>query len=506
MTKHTPNNDPHSKNRQHPRCNWGRYGSIWNRRAFLQTTGAGFASLALNYLLSREGLLAGESVDGAASSDTKRNNPLSVREPHFAAKAKSVIFVFCYGGPSHVDLFDPKPALEEWHGKPIPVFNREDAFFGDTKDTAFKSPYQFGKYGEAGIDISEKFPEIAKVADELCVIRSMHCESNNHAPALFQMNTGFILPGRPSMGSWITYGLGSETDQLPAFVVMWDHRGGPIGGAQNWTAGFLPAAFQGTPFRSSGDPIVDLQPPDGISPERQKARLAMLARMNEEHLRRNPAEADLAARIASYELAYRMQMSAPEAVDIDQEPETVHSLYGLDNPTTAYFGRQCLLARRLVERGVRFVQLYSGGGHQQESWDAHFGLTDNHDVHCPEIDRPVYGLITDLKERGLLDSTLIIWGGEFGRLPTNQGSVGRDHNPRGFTMWLAGGGIKGGMMYGATDEFGYAAVENRVSLPDLHATCLHLLGLDHKKLTFHHMSRDMRLTDVSGNVLSELLA
>jgi hypothetical protein len=487
------------------RCNMGRFPSIWNRRKFLQATGGGFASLALQYLLDRDGLLTRSSAH-AAEASLRSLNPLAPKPPHHAAKAKAVIFIFCYGGPSQVDLFDPKPALEKWHGQPIPVFKADDAFFKDTKPTAFKSPYKFAKYGQAGIDISEKFPEIAKCADDLCVIRSMHAESNNHAPALFQMNTGFLLPGRPSMGSWVTYGLGSETDSLPAFVVMWDHRGGPIGGAQNWTAGFLPAAYQGTPLRSTGDPIVDLKPPANISPRQQRARAEMLAKLNEEHLARHPAEADLAARIASYELAYRMQLAAPEAVNLDDEPEHVRQLYGLDVPVSEYFGRQCLMARRLVERGVRFVQLYSTGGHQQQSWDAHFGIKENHDTHCPEIDRPVYGLLTDLKQRGLLDSTLIVWGGEFGRLPTNQGSVGRDHNPRGFTMWLAGGGAKGGQMYGATDEFGYNAVEDRVSVPDLHATCLHLLGLDHLKLTFRHMSRDMRLTDVSGTVVKELLA
>jgi hypothetical protein len=479
-------------------CNWGRYPSIWNRRQFLMTTGAGFAGLALRALLDGAGLLR-------ADEPPRVLNPLAPKPPHHPARAKAVIFIFCYGGPSQVDLFDPKPALDRWHGKPIPVFKREDAFFKDTHPTAFRSPYTFKKCGQAGIDISETFPELAKCADELCVIRSMHCESNNHAPALFQMNTGFLLPGRPSMGSWVTYGLGCETDRLPAFVVMWDHRGGPIGGAQNWTSGFLPAAYQATPLRSIGDPIVDLNPPQDVSPEQQKARLRLLAKLNEEHLAANPGESELAARIASYELAYRMQMAAPEAVDLTKEPEPIQRLYGLDHPMTAYFGRQCLLARRLVERGVRFVQLYSGGGHQQQSWDAHFGLKENHDLHCAETDKPIAALITDLKQRGLLDSTLILWGGEFGRMPTNQGSVGRDHNPRGFTMWLAGGGVKGGMIYGATDEFGYAAVENKVSVPDLHATILHLLGLDHKKLTFHHMGRDMRLTDVSGEVLTALL-
>jgi hypothetical protein len=482
-------------------CNWGRYPSIWSRREFLQTTGAGFGSLVLRDMLQRDGLLAADG-NSAASID---KNPLAPRLPHFAAKAKSVIFIFCYGGPSQVDLFDPKPELEKWHGKSIPVFSKADAFFPDTQSTAFKSPYQFKKYGQAGIEISEKFPELAKCADDLCVIRSMHCESNNHAPAMFQMNSGFILPGYPSMGSWVTYGLGSESTNLPAYVVMWDHRGGPIGGAQNWSGGFLPAAYQGTPLRSQGDPIVDLKPPANIHPEQQKARLKFIEELNAEHLAKHPAESELTARIASYELAYRMQMSAPEAVDLAQETEQTQNLYGLDQPDSQYFGRQCLMARRLVERGVRFIQLYSGGGIQQASWDAHFGLAANHDVHCPEIDRPMYGLLTDLKQRGLLDSTLIIWGGEFGRLPTNQGTIGRDHNARGFTMWLAGGGVKGGMTYGATDEFGYAAVEDPVSLPDLHATCLHLMGLDHKRLTYRHRSRDMRLTDVSGDVLRGII-
>ncbi|HEY2759357.1 MAG TPA: DUF1501 domain-containing protein, partial [Pirellulales bacterium] len=320
-----------------------------------------------------------------------------------------MIFLFCYGGPSQVDLFDPKSELAKWSGKPIPVFAKEDAFFEDTKNTAFASPYKFRKHGQAGIDISEKFPELAKCADDLCVIRSMHAESNNHAPALFQMNTGFLLPGRPSFGSWVTYGLGAETDRLPAFVVMWDHRGGPIGGAQNWTAGFLPPAFQGTAFRSTGDPIVDMKPPADVSIAEQRARLDLLAKMNEEHLRAHPGEEELIARIASYELAFRMQMSAPEVIDLADETSDTQKLYGLDNKQTEYFGRQCLLARRLVERGVRFVQLYSGGGTQQACWDAHFDLQENHDAHCAETDRPIYGLLTDLKQRGLLDSTLVVW-------------------------------------------------------------------------------------------------
>ena len=481
-------NTPHS-------CNWGKYPSFWNRRKFMMASGAGFAGLALRYLLNQDGKLAAQ----------ESRNPLAPRMPHHEPKAKAVISLFMYGGPSSVDLFDPKPELDRWHGRPIPVFNRDDAFFPDTHPTAFKTPYRFAKYGQCGMDVSEKFPHIAQCADDICLIRSLHCESNNHAPALFQMNTGFLLPGRPSMGSWVVYGLGSESEDLPAFVVMWDHRGGPIGGAQNWTAGFIPAAYQATPFRSQGDPIIDLNPPAHVTTEQQRARLRLLSKLNEEHLAANPGEGDLAARINSYELAARMQLAAPEAVDISRETEHTKRLYGLDNPVSSYFGTQCLMARRLVERGVRFVQLYSGGGHQQQSWDAHYGIKENCDTHCPEVDQPIAGLIQDLKRRGLLDSTLIIWGGEFGRMPTNQGTIGRDHNPRGFCMFLAGGGSRGGMTYGSTDEFGYRAIENPMSLPDLHATCLHLLGLDHERLTFRHMARDMRLTDVSGHVVSDLI-
>jgi len=453
----------------------------------------------MDFLAHREGLLASET-------SSARRSPLAARYAHHLAPAKSVIFIFAYGGPSQVDLFDHKPALKKWEGKSIPVFRKEDAFNKTTKANAFPSPWRFSRHGESGLEVSELLPEIATVTDELCVIRSLHCESNNHAPALFQMNTGFILPGRPCMGSWVTYGLGSEADSLPAFVVMWDYRGGPIGGAQNWTSGFLPAPYQGTPFRSRGEPIINLNPPHSVDDEQQRARLRLLRKLNERHQSANPGDAELAARMHSYELAYRMQMAAPAAVDVSEETRATQRLYGMDQPISSYFGRQCLMARRLVERGVRFVQLYSGGANQQLCWDAHDGIRENLQQHCPEVDRPVAGLIKDLKQRGLLDETLIIWGGEFGRMPTNQGKTGRDHNPRGFTMFLAGGGVKGGMTYGATDEFGYAAAENPVSIPDLHATCLHLLGLDHELLTFHHRSRDMRLTDVRGEVIKNVIA
>ena len=471
--------------------------TFWSRRRLLQTAGGGFGTLPLLSLLDRNGL-AGDTRTAV--------DPLAPVPSASSARAKAVIFVFAYGGPSHVDLLDPKPTLDKWHDKPIPVFRKEDAFNSSTLATAMSSPYRFRRCGESGLPVSELFPGIGRCADDLCVLRSLHCESNNHAPALFQMNTGFTRPGMPSMGAWTTYGLGSENDSLPAFVVMWDHRGGPIGGAQNWTSGYIPAAYQGTPFRSQGEPIIDLSLPADVTPEQQRARLDLLGRLNQQHLEANPGEQELAARIYSYELAYRMQMAAPEAVDVRQETAETHRLYGMDQPVSAYFGQQCLMARRLVERGVRFIQLYSGGGDQMLSWDAHGDLRANLEQHCPEIDQPVAGLVQDLKQRGLLDETLIIWGGEFGRMPTHQGSSGRDHNPRGFSMFLAGGGTRGGMTYGATDEFGYAAVENPVSIPDLHATCLHLLGYDHTKLTFHHRGRDMRLTDVSGRVIHDVIS
>jgi len=465
--------------------------NLWSRRRLLEVAGGGFGAMALRHLLDQDALLAADpSV-----------NPLSSRRPHHRPTAKSIIFIFAYGGPSHVDLFDPKPALSRWAGKPIPVFRKQDAFAPKTTNVAMPSPYRFRRYGESGLPISEKFPHLAQCADELCMLHSMYGESNNHAPALFHMNTGFIVTGHPSVGSWLTYGLGSENDSLPAFVVMWDHRGGPIGGAQNWTSGYLPAAFQGTPLRSRGEPIIDLSLAKGVQPAQQRARLKLLEKINAQHLQRNPGERDLVARIQSYELAYRMQMAAPEAIDVGRESAATHNLYGMNQSISSYFGRQCLMARRLVERGVRFVQLYSGGGDQQLSWDAHSGIRENLDQHCPEIDQPIAGLIKDLKRRGLLDETLIIWGGEFGRMPTRESGSGRDHNPRGFTMWLAGGGVKGGSSYGATDEFGYAAAENPASIHDLHATCLHAMGLDHTRLTFRHRSRDMRLTDVAGKVL-----
>lgn len=467
------------------------------RRQVLQTAGAGFGALAL------QTLLGGEPASVAASP----RNPLAALAPHFAPRAKSVIFLFMYGGPSHVDLFDPKPALAKWHGQPIPVWKKEDAFMGaKTKNVAMASPYSFAKQGQSGIEMAETFPQLARHADDLCVIRSMHAESNNHGPALFQMNSGFIQAGRPSMGSWVTYGLGSESENLPAFVVLLDHQGAPVNGALNWSNGFMPAAYQGVPFRGSGEPIAYLSPPKHITRDRQRARLDLLHQWNSDFAAEHPAETALAARINSYELAFRMQMSASECTDLGREPASLRKLYGLDDKISGHFGRNCLLARRLVERGVRFVQLYSGGNEGPRAWDAHDDLKKNHDLHCAETDGPIAALLDDLKSSGLLETTLVVWGGEFGRSPVAENGKGRDHHPKGFTMWMAGGGIRGGMVHGATDEFGYEAVENTVSVPDLHATLLHQLGLNHEALTYRHSGRDYRLTDVSGRVVTEVLA
>ncbi len=461
-----------------------------SRRDLLRTAGGGIGSLALADLLRAEGL--------------QRVSPLAVQQPHFAAKAKAVISIFCYGGVSQVDTFDPKPELLKRQGETIP--GKTIQVSQGTPGGLMPSSWQFKKHGQCGMDVSSLFPHVATKVDEIALIRSMYCISNDHAPALYQMNTGFIQAGHPSMGSWLTYGLGTENQNLPGFVVFADWRGGPIGGAPNWSNGFMPAAYQGTPFRSSGDPIVDLKPPTEMTPERQQKWLRLLGQMNEEHQAKNPEDTELAARIRSYELAYQMQSSAVEAVELTKESAATRALYGLDEKPTEYVGRQCLMARRLVERGVRFVQIYSGGGNFTESWDAHFDLELNHGMHCAETDKPIAGLLTDLKSRGLLDSTLVIWHGEFGRMPISQRLNGRDHNPQGFSVWMAGGGVKGGTIHGATDEYGLNAVENRTSVNDLHATILHLMGMNHEKLTYPYNGRNMRLTDVAGNVIKEVVA
>jgi hypothetical protein len=467
---------------------------FYSRRQLLARLGGGIAGVAFQDLLARQGL--------AASAPP---SPLAPKLPHFAPKAKAVISVFCYGGVSQMDTFDPKPELFKRQGEAMTGVGDFEVSQGHPGGL-MPSPWAFKKHGQSGIEVSDIFPHVAGHADDLAVIRSMYSASNDHGPALYQMNTGTVLAGHPSVGSWITYGLGTENENLPGFIVFTDYRGGPIGGAPNWGNGYMPAAYQGTPFRSQGDAVVDLRPPEEMDRERQQRWLGLLDELNRKHLEENPLDNELSARISTYELAFRMQTHATEAIDIDKESDATRKLYGLDEEVTAYFGRQALMARRLVERGVRFVQIYSGGGNFQPSWDAHWDLKGNHERHATETDRPIAALIKDLKSRGLFDSTLIIWHGEFGRMPISQRMDGRDHNPDGFTVWMAGGGVKGGTTVGATDHYGYRAVENRKSTYDLHATILQLLGLDHEKLTYGHNGRDMRLTDVHGNVMREVLA
>jgi hypothetical protein len=407
------------------------------------------------------------------------------------------------GRVSHLDTFDPKRELEKRHLEAPPASLNIQTFFPNP-GTFLKSPFSVKKHGEVGLEVSELFPHIAQCSDDIALVRSMHTLSNNHSPAILQMMTGFIRPGRPSMGSWILYGLGSENQSLPAFIVLLDNVvEGPLGGAQNWSAGFLPGAYQGTPFRNQGDPIVDLASPKYVEPEQQRSRLDFIKMLNENHAAQHAAETDLPARIAAYELAFRMQSEAPEVIDLSKESETTRKLYGMNDAASAHFGRNCLLARRLVEKGVRFVQLFAGGN-AIESWDAHRDLEKNHRQRAAAIDKPIYGLLTDLKSRGLLDSTLVVWHTEFGRMPISQSVSGRDHNPAGFSVWLAGGGVKGGQVIGGTDEFGYHAVVEPHSINDLHATILHKLGLDHSQLTYFHNGRMHRLTDVSGEVIPQL--
>jgi len=464
-----------------------------SRRELVTRLGGGIASIAFADLLKRQGLLA------AARS------PLAPKSPHFPAKVKAVISIFCYGGVSQIDTFDPKPELLQRQGEAMTGVGQIRTVMGNPGGL-MPSPWTFRKHGQCGMDISELFPRVAEHADDLALIRSMYALSPAHGPALFQMNTGSILAGHPSVGSWVAYGLGSENENLPGFIVFTDYRGGPINGAPNWGNGYMPAAYQGTPFRTSGDPIVDLRPPADRTPEQQRKWLELLHQLNEKHLERNPGDGELSARVHSYELAFRMQTHATEAIDIGKEPAATRRLYGVDEKPTEYFGRQALMARRLIERGVRFVQIFSGGGNFEPSWDAHWDLKGNHAMHAAETDGPIAGLIKDLKSRGLFESTLILWHGEFGRLPISERMDGRDHNANGFSLWLAGGGVKGGTIVGATDEYGYRAVDNKKSIYDLHATILHLLGLDHEKLAYHFNGRDMRLTDVHGQVIREILA
>lgn len=482
------------------------------RRQWLARAGCGAGTLGLAGLLQDEGLL--ESAAGEEGLGGRALNPLAPRQPHFEPKAKRVIWLFINGGPSQVDTWDYKPALEKWHDRSIrefaPDFQNTTGFFKNAVGNLMKSPFRFTPRGECGRMIPEIFPHLGEHVDRMAFILSGHTESNNHSPALFAMNTGMPRMGFPCVGSWVTYGLGSESRNLPGFVVMSDPkgRGLPKGHAANWSAGFLPGVFQGTHLKPQGQPIENLSRPAGVPEAAQRNQLNLLKSLNTLHLNDHRADTELAARIESFELAYRMQSAAPEALDITAESEHVQKRYGIGDERCDHFARQCLVARRLLERGVRFIQIYSGGMENQRSWDGHNDIEGNHRQFAGETDRPVAGLLSDLAERGLLQDTLVIWCGEFGRLPVAQKAAkpGRDHNPHCFCAWMAGGGVRGGAVHGASDEIGYKAQDDRVHLNDLHATILHLLGMDHEKLTYRYNGRRFRLTDVAGEVLHDIIA
>jgi hypothetical protein len=465
------------------------------RREFLWQAGGGFAALPLVSMLSSDGFLARQSV--AADGTSGYTNPLAPKPPHFAAKAKSVIFLFMYGGPSHIDTFDYKPQMYGMDGKTIDVktFGRG----GHKNQGRIVEPkWRFKQYGQCGKWVSDLFPHVAQCVDDIAFIHSMTADSPIHGSAMLMMNSGKIISGAPALGSWVNYGLGSVNENLPGFVVMLDRTGGPISGAKNWSSGYMPASYQGVVIRSQDAPILDLSLPEGMTQLAQRRMLDRLQEKNREHQARRVDNSDLAARIASYELAFKMQQHAPEAVDFKDETEDTQKLYGLDQPRTRDFARKCILARRLVERGVRFIQVYSGGNHNDSNWDAHGDLEKNHNYHAGNTDQPIAGLLQDLKRRGLLDSTLVVWGGEFGRQPTAEyeKGTGRDHNAYGFTMWMAGGGIKGGISVGTTDELGSAAVEKPLHVKNLHATILHQLGMDPNRLSYFHGGLDQKLVGV----------
>lgn len=465
--------------------------ALLSRRDLLARTGMGFGALALADALGRE--------SQADAVDDRALNPSAVRPPHHAPRAKRVIFLYMPGGPSHVDLLDPKPRLAADNGKPLPF---EKPKLERTKTgNLLASPWKFARHGESGIEVSELLPGLASRIDDVCVIRSLVADNINHSGAALQMCTGEQAFSRPSMGSWLTYGLGTENQNLPGFVVV--SPAAVFQGAQLWASSFLPSAYQGTLVRDLKNPIANLGEPAGAL-DRQRSKLDALRRLNEIHQRNREINNQLDARIASFELAFRMQREAPEAFDLAQESEATHKLYGTDLPASELFGRQCLLARRLVERGVRFVQLFDAPANNV--WDQHGGLRENLPKRCQAVDRPITALLTDLKSRGLLDDTLVLWGGEFGRTPTAEGNNGREHHPFGFTMWMAGGGVRGGMVHGATDEFGWHAIQDKVHVHDLHATILHLMGFDHERLTYRYGGRDYRLTDVHGHVVTQILA
>jgi hypothetical protein len=466
--------------------------SITSRRDFLARAGGGFGGLALASLLQQPSARATTAI-----------NPIAPKLGHFPAQAKSVIWCFIDGGPSHLDLFDPKPTLQKLAGQPLPAsFPRPMTAMGKTAHTPLlASQRKFKQHGQSGIWVSDWYPEIAGCVDDICVLRSCVAEGLTHVSSVCQMNTGTLLAGRPCLGSWALYGLGSESENLPGFVVLIDYLDDPPGGSRQWSTGFMPATYQGTKFRSGKTPVLHVTPPEGYAADRQRRKLQFVQHLNREHEQSRRDDSNLEARIAALELAYRMQSAAPEATDLASETADTLALYGIDQTETERNGRNCLMARRLVERGVRFVQLYMGSG---SKWDAHSDVESNHAKYCRESDRPIAGLLRDLKQRGLLDSTLVIWGGEFGRTPMSESGAGRDHNPYGFTIWMAGGGIKGGTVYGATDEIGLYAVENKAHIHDIHATILAAVGLDHEQLTYPNNGRDERLTITSGEVIRSI--
>lgn len=460
--------------------------------------GGGFTGTALAAMLAQGGF------PNSTNADESQSRP----QPHFAPKAERVIFLMMNGAPSQVDTFDYKPELKKYAGKELPA--DKNYINSGGRRVGYLTPEwrPFRPGGESGLLISDYFPEVRKHADKLALVNSCHTDSHAHGSALVAMNTGKTFIGRPSLGSWAVYGLGTENQNLPGYVVILDKRGGPISGQPNWSSGFMSAAHQGTLFRPTGNPILNLERAKHMDRASQRAQLDLLAQLNEQHLSSRQGNDELATRIQSYELAFRMQAEAPEAVDLSQESKSTLEAYGVGKQPTDEYGRNCLIGRRLLERGVRFVQLYSGGGHLEETWDAHESIEKNHGQHAAEVDQPIAALLADLQERGLLDSTLIVWGGEFGRMPFSEGkdAPGRNHNPYGFTMWFAGAGIQGGVRYGATDEFGFEAVQDRVHLHDIHATILHVMGLDHEALTYFHQGRKESLTDVGGKVIHGILS
>ncbi len=457
--------------------------NVSNRREFFSRAGSGLGAIALGSMLA----------EGAETP----------KKPHFPVKAKSVIWLFMEGGPSHIDLFDPKPELNKLSGQPMPAsFGKPITAMGTGGNTLMGSPRTWKQHGKSGMWVSDWYPHIAQHVDDMTVIRSCWANGLNHVGSVCQMNTGDILAGRPSLGAWVTYGLGTANKNLPTFVVLTDDKE-VLGGPKNWSSGFLPATYQGTQFRQGDTPILNLKPAEGVTDERQRSRLSLLKQLNQQWGADKTEDTDLDARVKSFELAYEMQSAGAEAVDISKETEATKALYGMDSEDTRQFGQNCLLARRLVERGVRFVELYCGSG---SGWDAHSNIEGNHGKWCKVSDRPIAGLLADLKRRGLLEDTLVVWGGEFGRTPFNEKGNGRDHNPWGFTMWMAGGGAKGGQYVGTTDEIGLRAVEKPCHVHDIHASILYAMGMDHIQTTYQHNGRAERPTIVGGNIIKEIFA